>query len=288
MRMTYASALTALVLAAGCTSGQTLEVNDNLSEEEILSKNEHALSSRIKEQFGQNARLTAAVEQGTLTVLHVANEPSPIDSDAVLPVAIAIHDTKADALTVPAATFEYKEARALTGRTALVKASGELELLKADGSKVTLAQSIKGDLQIAGNNGLLATQNHPEDGESNSRVVLISEAGVSKVIADGIGTDDRAVVSPDGKTVLFVSGRTGVASFFVTSLEGGDAVQLTNTELVLSLDGESAPEGFVPVPVNLSRLTWLSPDSVRFDAGANEMWTLNIRTAVATKVGGAL
>lgn len=283
--MKLASALIALALLAGCTSGQTLEVNEPLSEDELISRTEHALGAQIREKFGEKARVAGAVAQGQKVVLLVANEALPVDSDAVLPMAIAVHDSKTNALAVPGATYEFKEARVLGSKTALVKVSGELELVSDTGSKV-LATGIKGDIQPAKNGAVLATQNHPEEGDANSRVVLVTEEGESKILADAEGSDDRASLSPDGRTVLFVSARTGVASFFITDIDGAEPTQLTNKDLALTLD-DTEPANFVPVPVDLSRLTWLSPETVRFDAGGNELWTINIKTGVATKAGGA-
>lgn len=280
-----ASALVALGFLAGCTSGQTLDINEPLSEEELLSKTEHALGARIKDRFGDSARLAGAVVQDRKTVLLVANEALPVDSDAQLSYAIAVHDTKSDALDVPGEAFEFKEARVLGDKVALVRADGALELKSEAGSR-TLATLIKGDVQPATGQRVLATQLHPEEGDANSRVILVGEDGQTKVIADDVGSDDRASLSPDGRTVLFVSARTDFASFFVTDIDGAQAVQLTNKALAVGFDG-AEPEGYVPVPVDLNRLKWLSDDVVRFDAGGDELWTVNVRTGEATKVGGA-
>ena len=281
--MRWTLALCGAALLAGCTSGQTLEVSDNLSEEELIARSEHSLGARIKEQFGPDARIAGAAQQGKVTVLNIAKDIAPADSDAVLPVAIAVHDPKADALTVPAATFEYKEARVMEGRTALLKASGELELIKADGSKLLLADRIRGDVQPANGGALLATQKLGDTEHEDTRVVVINDKGETKPLVDGEG--DRATMSPDGQTVVFISGRSGVASFYVTNLAGAAPQQVTNTALVYVEDQE--PTGFVPVPVNMSRVQWLDKDTLRFDAGGNELWTLNIRTKDAAKVGGA-
>jgi hypothetical protein len=55
---------------------------------------------------------------------------------------------------------------------------------------------------------------------------------------------DRVAVSPDGQHVAFVSGRTGLASVYVVSVEDEAPRQLTNT----GLSGPGIPQGFVPPP----------------------------------------
>jgi dipeptidyl aminopeptidase/acylaminoacyl peptidase len=69
------------------------------------------------------------------------------------------------------------------------------------------------------------------------------------------GTEDRPVVSPDGRSVAFVAGYTGIASWWVVDLAGPRPVpveagrQLTNLglERVAHLPGQ-APAGWRPVP----------------------------------------
>ena len=89
------------------------------------------------------------------------------------------------------------------------------------------------------------------DGERNwerdaGRTIAAMREGVD-VIYQGVFLDDgwRGIsdflirtdidatpsISPDGKTVVFVSGRTSVASFFVTTVDGAEPRQLTNIGL---------------------------------------------------------
>ena len=81
-----------------------------------------------------------------------------------------------------------------------------------------------------------------------------------RVLAGG----DRPALSPDGETVAFVSGHTGIASVWVMPFAGGEPIQLTNRDLT-RIPGQ-APEGFVPPPhrgplrFDGDRLVWESPD----------------------------
>lgn len=76
--------------------------------------------------------------------------------------------------------------------------------------------------------------------------------GAPAALVTGPGSQDRPVLSPDGRRLAFVSGHTGIAAWFVVELDGAlpvdvrGATQLTNRDLV-RLPGQ-APAGFVPVP----------------------------------------
>jgi dipeptidyl aminopeptidase/acylaminoacyl peptidase len=66
-------------------------------------------------------------------------------------------------------------------------------------------------------------------------------------LTDWTGSEDRPVVSPDGRRVAFVSGRTGLAAWWVVGIDGGGAVQVTNVGVTKSRPGV-APEGWTPPP----------------------------------------
>ncbi len=85
------------------------------------------------------------------------------------------------------------------------------------------------------------------------RVALPS--GSPEPVVQWTGTADRPVVSPDGRRLAFISGTTGLASFWMVSLDGPlpvpieQGVQLSNKDLV-RIPGQ-APEGFVPPPTTV-------------------------------------
>lgn len=63
------------------------------------------------------------------------------------------------------------------------------------------------------------------------------------------GTPDRPALSPDGETVVFVSGSTGLASLWAMPFQGGAPVQLTNQGLASAPRAPGQPpEGFVAPP----------------------------------------
>lgn len=92
------------------------------------------------------------------------------------------------------------------------------------------------------------------------------EPGAEPRLLTDEGSPDRPALSPDGETVLFFSGRTGLASLWALPFTGGIPTQITNQGL------ESAPRrpgeppaGFVPPPhrgpprVEGDRARWESP-----------------------------
>ena len=283
-------ALGASLLVGGCNTS-TLEVGgqSGVSEVEELARTEQKLGVRLQETFGPDARLQRVFEKGESLMLGVAVTPAPSDSDALPGVAVAQYDEKADALTVLAQEPEFREARRLpTGAVALVTQDGELRVTEANGQSRVIAQNVRGDVLPVGESGRLAMTLRgelEEDGETS--IVLADELGELTVLADAEGVDDRPAVSPDGKTVVFVSGRTGVASLWRTTVDGSEPVQLTNAHIEVGVERDGDPEGFVPPPMRADRIEWVSADVVRYDAGDGEYWEVNVRTGAGAKVGGA-
>lgn len=85
------------------------------------------------------------------------------------------------------------------------------------------------------------------------RVALPS--GSPEPVVQWSGNADRPALSPDGRRLAFVSGTTGLASFWVVPLDGplpvpfARGVQLSNKDLV-RVPGQ-APEGFLPPPTTV-------------------------------------
>lgn len=275
----------AALFGAGCgTATATLE---GASEPERLGQVHHELGVRIEEKFGKGARLQRVFGLGDSALLGVALEAKVEESDVRQPLAVAQYQEANGTLTVIAQQAEFKEALLLTQSTALLTSAGELKLRAQDGAERRLASHVKGDLVQAPAGGLLFTAENELAGEGETAVVLADATGRQTTLADGEGVDDRASVSSDGVTVVFVSGRSGIASLWRTTVDGAPAVQLTNAAIAAGVERDGAPEGFVPPPVSADRLEWLSKDVVRYDAGDGELWEVNVRTGAATRAGGA-
>lgn len=277
----------ATLLVTSC-SNSTLAVS-GVSEAEEIARTEHLLGARLQDTFGGEARLQRVFESGGSMTLGVAVTPTPPDSDALAPVAVARYDVATDVLTVIAQNAEYREARTLpAGAVALVSQTGELKVAQADGVERVVAQNVRGDVQAVGTDGRLMMTLRGESEEDGETAVALADAeGVVTVLADGSGVDDRPSVSPDGKTIVFVSGRTGIASLWRTTTDGEEPVQVTNGHIEAGVERNGDPEGFIPPPLVVDRVEWVSADVVRYDAGDGDYWEVNVRTGAGHKAGGA-
>ena len=251
-----------------------------------LGEVQQRLSARLEQRFGEGARVQQLFGQGRELLLGVTVDAPVADSDIRPRLALARWRAEEDVLDVVGPRAEYKEARLLRAGLALVTADGELRLRGPDGREQTLASDVKGEVSDAPGDALVATLEGGNRPRGDSAVFLSDRAGNVTVLADAEGVDDRPSVSPDQKTVVFVSGRTGVASLWRTTLDGAPPVQLTNQHVTVGEERTGPPESFVPPPVMAERIEWVSDDVVRYDAGGGELWDVNVRTGEASRAGG--
>lgn len=123
------------------------------------------------------------------------------------------------------------------GRLLLDVARGYDPSWKQDGSSIVLSRSAEG-----------SDLNSP--GTLSIEVIDIETGGVHK-LTDGMFDDARPEFHPSGHWVMFVSGgRTGFASFWRVSANGGDATQITN------VGATAVDDRFVPTP--FKRTLWSS------------------------------
>lgn len=257
------------------------------AETRALRATEARAAAQLEAAYGESARVQRIFGVGPRVLVGVATEEAVPDSDVVPPVAIAAWDEAKGALEPVTEAADYREALSLGERTALVTSRGELVLRDEDGTERILAGGVRGDLAYAADGERLAFTLGAPNREHETAVAVSDLEGNVTVLADAPGVDDRPALSPDGNTVVFVSGRTGVASFYRTTLEGAPPVQLTNVGIALGVPRKGPPPGFVPPPVVGDRVQWLSDDVIRYDAGGGELWTLDIRTGAGAREGGA-
>ncbi|EPX60809.1 hypothetical protein D187_001458 [Cystobacter fuscus DSM 2262] len=243
----------------------------------------------VEKEFGPKARFVQIFGHGRNMMVGVIAEipEQPLATDDVPLLAIAQYDEPTGTVRVVDREFKYREARSVGQNVALLDGQGNLRLREPNGRERLLAQKVGGDLfPTAKGDALVATLVGDGEGHETS-VGLIDMKGRVKVLADGPGIDATPTISPDGKTVVFVSGRTSVASFFVTTVEGAQPKQLTNVGLEnWSLFG-GAPASFVPPPVSSHHMEWENEDVLRYNAGGGEFWKLNVRTGqAAPDLGG--
>ncbi|AFE07191.1 hypothetical protein COCOR_06877 [Corallococcus coralloides DSM 2259] len=255
-----------------------------------VTKARESLVPAVAKEFGPKARFIHLFGQGQGMLAGVVAEipAEPLGTDELPLLAIVRYDESTGAVRVVAREFKYREARSVGTDVALLEGDGTLRVRDAHGQDRLLARGVGGDLfPTAKGDALVATLLMNSEGPHETAVGLIDLQGRVKVLADGPGVDATPSISPDGRTVVFVSGRTSVASFYVTNVEGAPARQLTNVGLENWMLFGGPPKEFVPPPVSTHHMEWLNEDVLRYNAGGGAFWKLNVRTGhAAPDVGG--
>jgi TolB protein len=157
----------------------------------------------------------------------------------------------------------------------VVGSDGVLRRIR-DGRAVTLVDRVLGRPALRGDREIVVARAGDEPGESD--LFLVDEVGQSRALAPARGPDDLPVVLPD-RRVVFVSGRTTVASLFVVDPDTGALEQLTNRGLVAG----RGLSGFVPPP---ARSLEFFEGALRYDAGHGDHWQVQLETGRAERIGG--
>ncbi|WP_224243200.1 TolB family protein [Hyalangium gracile] len=280
-------ALTAMTL--GASSAMAAE-RMNPADLRRIQKARERLVPAVEREFGAKARFVQLFGQGRGMLAGVVAEipEQPLGTDDLPLLAIVQYDETTGAVSVVDREFKYREARSVGVNVALLDGQGTLRLRDRGGRERVLARGVGGDLfPTAKGDALVATMQATGTETHETSVALIDLKGNVKVLADGPGVDAAPSISPDGKTVVFVSGRTTVASFYVTTVEGEEPRQLTNVGLENWMLFEGVPASFVPPPVSSHHMEWVSEDVLRYNAGGGAFWTINVRTGqAAADVGG--
>ncbi|WP_140799919.1 TolB family protein [Myxococcus xanthus] len=274
-------ALATLTLAA--TSATAIE-RMNPADLRRVTKARESIAPAVQREFGPKARFINLFGQGPGMLAGIVAEipTQPLGTDELPLLAIVHYDEATGAVKVVDREFKYREARLVGPNVALLDGEGNLRLRAPGGREKLLAQRVGGDLfPTAKGDALVATLKGRGNEAHETSVGIIDLNGRVKVLADGPGVDATPSISPDGKTVVFVSGRTSVASFYVTSVEGEAPRQLTNIGMENWMLFEGVPVNFVPPPVSSHHMEWLDNDVLRYNAGGGAFWKINVRTGQA-------
>ncbi len=132
-----------------------------------------------------------------------------------------------------------------------VQAGGRLQVRGPTGDAIDVDSEVRAELDLHLDPPRLAYAAQAVGEDSDLFVVDLEPLGEPRAVTDWGGAEDRPLFSPDGRALVFVSGRTGIASLWGQRLDAPDspAVQLTNQGLEHQqrLPGQ-APVGFVPPP----------------------------------------
>ena len=281
-----------LSLAALMLASASAQAADRMNPSDLrrIQKARERIVPTVEKEFGPKARFVHLFGQGRGMLAGVVEEiPAEAHGTDVLPLlAIVQYDEPTGAVRVVSREFKYREARTVGNSVALLDGQGNLHVREANGRERVLAKGVGGDLfPTAKGDALVATMMAADEHSHESSVAFIDMKGRVKVLADGPGVDATPSISPDGKTVIFVSGRTSVASFFVTTVDGAEPKQLTNVGMDNTMLFGGLPANFVPPPVSSHHMEWLSDDVLRYNAGGGEFWKINVRTGqAAPDLGG--
>lgn len=121
------------------------------------------------------------------------------------------------------------------------------------------------------------------DAEPDSWIELIDrDGGHLANLSESSGPNAWPVFSPDGSAVFFLSGRTGVFSWFGVRSDGEGLTQITNHGLAPGPD-VLGPD-FVPPPASKPSIRFLSLSVVEYDAG-DGIWRLDLDSGKGAQVG---
>lgn len=166
---------------------------------------------------------------------------------------------------------------------AFLKAGGQLDIVSLP-SLSPVGDTIEGvacDLAWSPSGSSLVTAKFEEDGVGTDLVLVRLPEGRVTRLTDRPGVDDRPAWSPDEKKILFVSGRSGLASLWVMSPDGGNMAQVTNKG-IRGGTGQ-APVGFVPVPLRATDVSWEEGDRITYPDG-EELWRLDLSLGTADRI----
>jgi len=167
-----------------------------------------------------------------------------------------------------------------------LNAGGGLHIVSLGSMQPIGGEPIKGvacDLIWSPSGTSLLVAKHEEAGLGTDIWLIGVPDGRELRLTNEPGVDDRPAWSPDGEQILFVSGRSGLASLWMMSPDGGGQVQITNK----GIKGGTgrAPEGFVPVPLSSRDLRWKESRRVTY-SGGDGLWNVDIETGEAEKIQG--
>ncbi len=159
--------------------------------------------------------------------------------------------------------------------TFVVDGAAELWRIDAHGRRERWLERAAGKPAPLADGSVVVAQ---QSGPGETDLVHVDERGRVRALAPAPGPDDSPIALGDGR-IVFVSGRTTIASLWLVDLDANAPIQLTNRGLVAG----KPLTGFVPPPREVLNA---SPDELVYDAGQGDVWRVAIPSGHAQKSGG--
>ncbi|MBI5542852.1 MAG: PD40 domain-containing protein [Deltaproteobacteria bacterium] len=155
-------------------------------------------------------------------------------------------------------------------------------LLRLEGGRfrTLVASGLAPELQIDSTGSRVALVRLLPQGDSAIDVLELAGEARPRQIVSGPGYNNAPVFAPDGRTLLFVSTRTGLSSLFRVDLSGEGERQLTNRGL------KSVGPGFVPPPERAAPLRFEGDRLVWSADGAR--WFVELATGTSGRSTGRM
>lgn len=152
-----------------------------------------------------------------------------------------------------------------------------------DGVNVPLVDKSSGDFDFADKSAKIALVRLNEMDDPGTLALVDSEGKVERTLADaGHGALWLPVFTPDGKSIVYVSGETGFGSFFRVDLDGTNKRQLTNQNIRQETGGVFSQD-FVPPAESRERMRFVTDTRLEYESG-QETWQLDIETGETWRV----
>jgi len=185
-------------------------------------------------------------------LLGEAIEPALPESDAAPNYRVVAYDSAADVANevLPRASW----AAVVDKSTLLAVEDGKLVLHRDNTTRVLFDHAAPDFALDATNRWIAAVVRKPELPIDTDLVLLPLEGGPTRALAAFPGSSEgRPIFTPDNRAVVFVSGKSGLASLWRVELASGTTTQLTNIGL---RGGHGLPAGFVPPPTEMALAHW--------------------------------
>lgn len=171
---------------------------------------------------------------------------------------------------------------------------GVLFSLDEKGASLRLADRCTGDMSFDRKGASVAIVRPGKGDDPTVLDILDRDGSKAATLADlGDAVVWLPVFTPDGKAVIFLSGESGIASFWRVDIDGlangkRDGFkrrQLTNRD-VTPQNGGVLSQDFVPPAEARDSMSFASPSELEYAAGDGSVWRLDVVTGKASKISG--